>query len=119
MIAHQVQVLKVLENWHEKQYISNNAKESLMGISIFLATANTFLIFLSQQRFDWTGSFIRDFSADHDDRTHKFYSIKYYFPDQNACLLSYNVMELGLVKILLYKCDRANKFCPIICVFAR
>ena len=32
------------------------------------------------------------------------------FSDQNACLLSYNVMELGLVKILLYKCDRANKY---------
>ena len=39
--------------------------------------------------------------------------------DQNACLLSYNIMEEGLVKILLDQDDRANKFCPIICVFAR
>ena len=41
------------------------------------------------------------------------------FSDQNACLLSYNIMEEGLVKILLDQDDRANKFCPIICVFAR
>ena len=39
--------------------------------------------------------------------------------DQNACLLSYNITEEGLVKILLDQDDRANKFCPIICVFAR
>ena len=67
--------------------------------------------------------------------------------DPNVCLLSYNVMEEGLVKILLHQddqphnpsdqnaClynvmeglvkilldqdDRANIFCPIICVFAR
>ena len=39
--------------------------------------------------------------------------------DKNACLLSYNIMEEGLVKILLDQDDRANKFCPIICVFAR
>ena len=39
--------------------------------------------------------------------------------DQNACSLSYNVMEEGLVKILLDQDDRANKFFPIICVFAR
>ena len=39
--------------------------------------------------------------------------------DQNAFLLSYNIMEEGLVKILLDQDDRANKFCPIICVFAR
>ena len=39
--------------------------------------------------------------------------------DQNACLLSYNMMEEGLVKILLDLDDRANKFCPIKCVFAR
>ena len=39
--------------------------------------------------------------------------------DQNVCLSSYNVMEEGLVKILLDHDDRANKFCPIICVFAR
>ena len=40
-------------------------------------------------------------------------------PDQNVCLLSYNIMEEDLVKILLDQDDRANKFCPIICVFAR
>ena len=39
--------------------------------------------------------------------------------DQNTFLLSYNIMEEGLVKILLDQDDRANKFCPIICVFAR
>ena len=39
--------------------------------------------------------------------------------DQNACSLSYNIMEEGIVKILLDQDDRANKFCPIICVFAR
>ena len=39
--------------------------------------------------------------------------------DQNAFLLSYSSMEEGLVKILLDQDDRANKFCPIICVFAR
>ena len=41
------------------------------------------------------------------------------FSDQNACLLSYNIMEEGLVKILLDQNDRANKFCPIKFVFAR
>ena len=39
--------------------------------------------------------------------------------DQNAFLLSYNIMEEGLVKILLDQDDRADKFCPIICDFAR
>ena len=39
--------------------------------------------------------------------------------DQNACLLSYNIMEEDLVKILLDQDDRANKFYPIICVFGR
>ena len=39
--------------------------------------------------------------------------------DQNAFLLSYNIMEEGLVKILLDQDDRANKFYPIICVFGR
>ena len=39
--------------------------------------------------------------------------------DQNACLLSYNIMEEGSVKILLDQYDRANKFCPIVCDFAR
>ena len=39
--------------------------------------------------------------------------------DQNAFLLSYNIMEEVLVKLLLDQDDRANKFCPIICVFAR
>ena len=32
--------------------------------------------------------------------------------DQNTCLLSYNIREKGLVKILLVQDDRANKFCP-------
>ena len=36
--------------------------------------------------------------------------------DQNACSLSYNVMEEGLVKILLDQDDRANKFFSIICI---
>ena len=39
--------------------------------------------------------------------------------DQNAYLLSYNIMEEGLVKILLDKDDRVKEFCPIIYVFAR
>ena len=39
--------------------------------------------------------------------------------DQNTCLLSYNITEKGLVKILYVQDNRANKFCPIICVFAR
>ena len=39
--------------------------------------------------------------------------------DQNACLLSYNIMEEGLEKILLDQDNIANKFFPIICVFAR
>ena len=39
--------------------------------------------------------------------------------DQNAFLSSYNIMEEGLVKILLDQDDRANKFCPIICALAR
>ena len=40
--------------------------------------------------------------------------------DQNACLLSYKIMEEGLVKIQRDQDDdRANKLCPIICVFAR
>ena len=39
--------------------------------------------------------------------------------DQDAFLLSYNNMEEVLVKILLDQDYRANKFCPIICVFAR
>ena len=39
--------------------------------------------------------------------------------DQNACLLSYNIMGEGLVTILLDQDDRANEFCLIICVFAR
>ena len=38
--------------------------------------------------------------------------------DQNECLLSYNIIEDGLVKILLDQGDRANKFCPIISIFA-
>ena len=37
--------------------------------------------------------------------------------DQNACSLNYNIMGEGLVKTLLDQDDRANKFCPIICVF--
>ena len=41
------------------------------------------------------------------------------FSNQNACLLSYNIMEAGLVKVLLSQDDRENKFCSIICVFAR
>ena len=35
--------------------------------------------------------------------------------DQNASLLSYNIMEEGLVKILLHQDYQTNKFCPIIC----
>ena len=38
--------------------------------------------------------------------------------DPDGCLLSYNIKEEGLVKIVLDQDDRANKFCPIICVFA-
>ena len=36
--------------------------------------------------------------------------------DQNACLLSYNIMEKGLVKILLDQDDRSKKYCLIVCV---
>ena len=36
--------------------------------------------------------------------------------DQNACVVSYNIIEESLAKILLDQDDRANKFCPIICV---
>ena len=39
--------------------------------------------------------------------------------DQNASLLNYKIMDEDLVKILLNQDDRANKFCPIVCVFAR
>ena len=39
--------------------------------------------------------------------------------NQNACLLSFNIVEESLEKILLDQDDRANKFFPIICVFAR
>ena len=39
--------------------------------------------------------------------------------DQNACLLRGNIMEEDFVKALLDQDDRANKFCPIICIFAR
>ena len=39
--------------------------------------------------------------------------------DQNACFLSYNIIEEGLAKIQLDQDDRASKLCPIICVFAR
>ena len=40
--------------------------------------------------------------------------------DQNACLLlTYNIIEEVLVKILIDQDDRANKFCPIICASAR
>ena len=39
--------------------------------------------------------------------------------DQNVCLLSYNIMEEGLVKILINQDDQVNIFCTIICVFAR
>ena len=51
---------------------------------------------------------------------HTFFARSYtILSDQNASLLSYNIMEEGLVKILLDQDDRANKFCPIICGFAR
>ena len=39
--------------------------------------------------------------------------------DQNAFLLTYNIIEEVLVKILLDQDDRASKFCPIICDFPR
>ena len=39
--------------------------------------------------------------------------------DQNACLLSYNIVEEGSVKIALDQDDLANKLWPIICDFAR
>ena len=39
--------------------------------------------------------------------------------DQNTCLLSHNITKAGLVKILLDQDHPANKFCPIICDFAR
>ena len=48
---------------------------------------------------------------------HTFFARSYtILSDQNASLLSYNIMEERLVKILLDQDDRANKFCPIICV---
>ena len=39
--------------------------------------------------------------------------------DQNACLLTYNIIEEILVKIMPDQDDRASKFCPIICDFPR
>ena len=39
--------------------------------------------------------------------------------DQNACLLTYNIMEEVLVQILLDQDDRASIFCLLICDFAR
>ena len=39
--------------------------------------------------------------------------------EQNARLLSYNIKEEGLVKILLDHDDRENELCQIICGFAR
>ena len=39
--------------------------------------------------------------------------------DQNACLLIHDIIEEGLVKILLDQNDGVNKICPIICVLAR
>ena len=36
-----------------------------------------------------------------------------------AIFARYNIIGEGLVKILLDQDDRANKFCPIICVFAQ
>ena len=41
--------------------------------------------------------------------------------DQNAYIdiVSYNIIEEGLAKILLDQDDRGNKFCSVICVFAR
>ena len=39
--------------------------------------------------------------------------------NQNVCLLSYDIMEEGLLKILLDQDDQAKKFCPIIYVFAQ
>ena len=39
--------------------------------------------------------------------------------DQNACCLSYNIIEEGLTEILLDQDDQANKFSLIIHVFAR
>ena len=51
---------------------------------------------------------------------HTFFGRSYtILSDQNASLLSYNIMEEGLVKILLDQDDGADKFCPIICDFAR
>ena len=39
--------------------------------------------------------------------------------DQNAWLLTYNIIEEVLVKFLIDQDDRARKFCPIIYDFAR
>ena len=39
--------------------------------------------------------------------------------DQNACIVSYSIIEEGLAKILLDQDDLKIKFCRIICVFAR
>ena len=51
---------------------------------------------------------------------HTFFARSYtILSDQNASSLSYNMMEEGLVKILLDQDDRANKLCPIICGLAR
>ena len=50
---------------------------------------------------------------------HTLYASDTILSGQNVFFLSYNNMEEGLVKILLDQDDRANKFCPIICVFPR
>ena len=57
----------------------------------------------------------RNLSAYHDDRPRNYWSIKYHFV-RSKCVF---IMEECLVKILLDQDDRASKFCPIICDFAR
>ena len=46
---------------------------------------------------------------------HTFFARSYtILSDQNASLLNYNIMEEGLVKILLNQDDRAKNICPMI-----
>ena len=80
-----------------------------MNIEI-LGIVSNFQVFIS------AGSFMRKFvqiivdHADHDDRTHNFCSIKYHFVRSNACLLSYNIMEEGLVKFCSIKIIEQTNF---------
>ena len=67
--------------------------------------------------FEVQGHLSGNFSADHDDRALNFCT--QFLLDQMPFYPIENIILKGLVKILLDQDGRLNKFCPIICVFAR